>query len=180
MSGDLLRLMIYHCSGCLSDRNQLEPVGSDWKLVRLGSKWSNQNRPFQLESSRTNWANFLLFGWYCVPEFLIGFWSENMGHRQDLRLVPNTGWLWKLLTACFATSMVLVSSLVVWPWFLAVIFCRCCLLSLTALNRILWMRLFSARIYIRKTCFGKICKIYQNFLQFTKILHISILAQFTL
>jgi len=38
MWGDLLILMIYHCSGCFSDQNQSEPTGSDWKLV---GNWSD-------------------------------------------------------------------------------------------------------------------------------------------
>ena len=84
MWGDLLILMIYHCSGCFSN----------WKLVGLGSEWSNWNWPFWLESGWTNWTNSLLFGWYCVPKFLIRIWLESkqfrlillrkMGHRQDL------------------------------------------------------------------------------------------------
>jgi len=76
--------MIYHSSDCLSDRNRLEPVGSDRKLVGDNSEWSDWNWPFQSESGRTDLTNSLLFGWYCVPEFPIGFWSES----EQFRLIP--------------------------------------------------------------------------------------------
>jgi len=41
--------MIYHSSDCLSDWNQSELIGSDWKLVRINSEWSNWNPVRQIE-----------------------------------------------------------------------------------------------------------------------------------
>ena len=85
---DLLILMIYHCSGCFSDRNQSELVSSNQKLVR---NWSDSVpsgpigiRLDKLDKFPTIWVvlcsrisdrNLSGSDW---------FHSENVGHRQDL------------------------------------------------------------------------------------------------
>ena len=98
MWGDLLILMIYHCSGCFSDRNQSEPVGSDRKLV---GNWSDSvpSGPIGTDLSDRNPVGQI----GQIPYYLGGpvfqnfrsdsdrnpsssdwFRSENVGHRQDL------------------------------------------------------------------------------------------------
>ena len=88
MWGDLLILMIYHCSGRFSNRNQSEPVSSDWKLI---GNWSDsvlsgpiRNWLDKLDKFPTIWMGLCSRISDQIPSGSDWFRLENVGHRQDL------------------------------------------------------------------------------------------------
>ena len=69
-----INIVIYHSSDCLSDRNQLEPLGSDRKLVGNNSEWSDRNPVGQIRQ---------------IPYYLGGTVFQNFRSESEwFRLIP--------------------------------------------------------------------------------------------
>ena len=80
--------MIYHSSDCLSDWNQLEPLGSDRKLVGNNSEWSDQNPVGQIGQISYYLGGTVFQKFWSDsdrnPSGSAWFRSENVEHIQDL------------------------------------------------------------------------------------------------